>query len=64
LKEDKNKAFSKELNAYFTTKVNLPRIHMGRKQKIETLIAEEALQFARYLREEIPSWSPRIAALG
>ena len=64
LKEDKSKAFIKELNAYFTSKVNVPRIRMGRKQKIETLINEEALLFARYLREEIPTWNPRIVALG
>ena len=64
LKEDKNKAFVKELKTYFTTKVNVPRIRMGRKQKIETLINEEALLFAKYLREEIPAWNPRTVVLG
>jgi len=63
LKEDKNRAFVKELNKYFTSMVEVPRIRRGRKQKIETLINEEALLFARYLREEIPTWNPRTADL-
>jgi hypothetical protein len=61
LKEDKNRAFIKELNKYFTSTVEVPRIRRGKKQKIETLINEEALLFAKYLREEIPTWNPRIA---
>ena len=64
LKEDKNRAFLKELNDYFESTVEVPRIRRGRKQKIETLINEEALMIARYLREEIPTWNPRIVALG
>jgi CRISPR-associated endonuclease Cas1 len=60
LKEDRNKAFLKGLNGYFSSIIEVPRVHRGRRQKIETLINEEALLFARYLREEIPSWNPRI----
>jgi len=63
LKEDKNKAFVKALGDYFESKVEVPRIRRGKKQKIETLINEEALMFARYLREEIPTWNPRTADL-
>ena len=59
----KNVEFLKRLNLYFQNKVEIPRIKMGKKQEIETLIAEEALLFAKYLREEIPTWSPRIADL-
>ena len=33
---------------------------IGRKQAIETLINEEALLFARLLRDESELWSPRI----
>jgi len=36
---------------------------VGQKQKLETLISEEALLFAKYLREEIPHWAPRIPEL-
>jgi hypothetical protein len=32
-----------------------------KEQEIETLINEEALLFAKYLRGERPSWNPRIA---
>jgi len=63
LKEDKNRAFVKGLNDYFVSTVGVPRMRRGRKQKIETLINEEALLFARYLREETPTWNPRIADL-
>jgi CRISPR-associated protein Cas1 len=63
LKEDKNRAFVKGLNGYFTSIVEVPRKRRGKKQKIETLINEEALSFARYLREEIPTWNPRTADL-
>jgi len=40
------------LNDYFQTKVEIPRIRIGKKQEIETLISEEALLFAQYLRDE------------
>jgi hypothetical protein len=36
---------------------------MGKKQEIETLINEEALLFATYLRNEKQEWVPRIASL-
>jgi len=41
-------------------KVEVPRIHSGKRQAIETLINEETLLFARYLRDESESWNPRI----
>ena len=53
----------KGLNQYFQSKVRIPRIRMGDKQEIETLISEEALLFAMFLRDERPSWKPRIASL-
>jgi hypothetical protein len=43
--------------------VEIPRIRIGKKQTIETLINEEALLFARYLRDESESWVPRIATI-
>jgi len=33
---------------------------MGKEQEIETLINEEALLFAQYLRNERQEWMPRI----
>jgi len=35
----------------------------GKKQTLETLIREEALLLAKFLRDEKRKWSPRIAAL-
>jgi hypothetical protein len=45
---------------YFETIVEIPRIKVGEKQTIETLINEEALLFAKYLRNEKKDWIPRI----
>jgi len=59
----KNVEFLKRLNMYFRSKIEIPRIKVGKKQEIETLIAEEALLFAKYLREEIEEWNPRIVSL-
>jgi hypothetical protein len=43
--------------------LEIPRIRIGKKQTIETLISEEALLFAKYLRGERATWTPRIAVL-
>jgi CRISPR/Cas system-associated endonuclease Cas1 len=51
--------FVKSLNQHFETKIEIPRIRRGQQQEIETLINEEALLFAEYLRNEKPSWNPR-----
>lgn len=34
---------------------------MGSQQEIETLISEEALLLARFLRNEKEEWNPRVA---
>jgi hypothetical protein len=36
---------------------------MGEQQEIETLMNEEALLFAQYLRNEKQTWKPRIPEL-
>jgi hypothetical protein len=56
----KNGEFLKRLNLYFKSNLEIPRIKVGKRQEIETLIAEEALLFAKYLREETEEWNPRI----
>jgi hypothetical protein len=50
----------KQLNKYFESKVEVPRMRVGKRQTIETLITEEALFFAKYLRAERLMWMPRI----
>jgi len=49
------------LNAYLESRVEVPRIRHGSKQTLETLINEEALLLAKYLRNERKTWIPRIA---
>jgi hypothetical protein len=39
----------------------VPRIKIGRRQAIKTLINEEALLLAKFLRNERNAWNPRIA---
>jgi hypothetical protein len=51
----------RELVRYFESKVEIPLIRHGKKQKIETLINEEALLLAKFLRNEMKTWIPRIA---
>jgi hypothetical protein len=51
---------TKRLHDYFEREVEVPRIRVGKKQTIETLINEEALLFAKYLRKERKDWLPRI----
>ncbi len=63
LNETKTRCLLGELNRYFETEVNIPRIRKGEHQEIETLINEEAFLFAKYLRGEKPTWHPRIVRL-
>ena len=51
----------KELEKFFESKVDIPLIRHGKKQRIERLIMEEALLLAKFLRHEKTSWVPRIA---
>lgn len=50
----------KERDSFFETVVEVPRIKVGKRQTIETLISEEALLLAKYLRDERKKWIPRI----
>ena len=60
LKNEKTRKLIEKLYEYFENKVEIPRIRIGKKQKIETLINEELLLFAKYLRDERRTWIPRI----
>lgn len=68
VKEKMNKAEAKEfmrkLNCFFESKVEIPRIKHGNRQELETLINEEALLLAKYLRsEKRKEWAPRLPSL-
>ena len=60
LNDVETKDFTKKLNDYFETTVEIPRIRVGERQTIETLINEEALLLAKSLRGEKRIWQPRI----
>ena len=49
----------RDFYAFLERKVDVPRMKVGKTQTIETLINEEALLFAKYLRDERETWTPR-----
>jgi len=59
----KTKVMMRELNDYFDTKIELPRIRSGKRQRIETLINEEAMLLAKYIRNESKTWVTRTPEL-
>lgn len=63
LNDKMQQEYFKRVNDYFLSRIDVPRIRRGKTQEIETLINEEALLFAKYLRGEKTCWEPRIAAL-
>jgi CRISPR-associated protein Cas1 len=63
LNDTETRLMLKELNSSFNSMVEIPRIKVGSKQSIETLINEEAILFAKYLRNESIEWEPRIPVL-
>jgi hypothetical protein len=60
LKEYETDSLAEDLNAFFDRMVNVERIKIGNRQTIDTVISEEALLFAKYLRNEKKEWIPRI----
>jgi len=48
---------------YFETTFKIPRIKVGQKQTIETLINEEAFLLAQYLRQKKQAWKHRISII-
>jgi len=63
LNDTETRRMTKELQEYFESKVEIPLIRHGKRQKIETLINEEALLLAKYLRNEKLTWNPRITTI-
>jgi CRISPR-associated protein Cas1 len=60
LNDVETKDFTSKLKAYIEMYVDVPRIKVGKRQRIETLINEEALLLAKYLRNEKKDWIPRV----
>ena len=60
LNDSLTRTLIKSLNEYFQTKVEIPRIRVGKRQEIETLINEEAMLLGMYLRNEKKELIPRV----
>lgn len=59
--DSETKALLNELNKFFETMVEVKRIRNDKHQTLETLINEETLLLAKYLKHEISLSNPRIA---
>ena len=62
LTDSETKALLDELSRFFESRVEVRRIRNGEHQTLETLINEEALLFAKYLRCETQNWVPRVTS--
>jgi len=63
LNDAETRRMMRELQEYFESKVDIPLIRHGKRQRIETLINEETLILAKYIRNELMKWAPRTALL-
>jgi CRISPR-associated protein Cas1 len=64
LNDTKTRKLTDDIHKLFVKKVMLPRIRTkGTMQEVETVIYEESLLLAKYLRGERPSWTPRLLSL-
>lgn len=64
LKKPLTDDIARKLNSFFETTLDIPRVKHGRRQTVETLINEDVLLLAQYLRNERPSWSSRVQISG
>jgi len=60
LKEYEADSLAEDLNAFFDSMVEVERIKVGNWQTVDTLIGEEALLLAKFLRNERKEWKPRL----
>jgi hypothetical protein len=58
-----NDSLAEDLNTLFDNLVGIERIKQGKRQTLDTLICEEALLLAKYLREEKKDWKPRLQTI-
>jgi len=52
-----------KLGTFFESTVDIPRINIGKKQIVETLINEEAFILSKFLRNERIEWVPRMYSI-
>lgn len=61
LNDIQTKELTKKLNEFLESFVEVLGIRVGNRQTIETLINEETLLLAKFLRNEQRTWIPRIS---
>ena len=61
LKDSLTRRMMSDLDMFFLSRVEVPAMRHGKSQAVETLISEEALLLAKYLRNENKTWNPRIS---
>ena len=63
LNDAETRQLMKKVNYFFETTIQISRIQIGKQQTFETLINEEALLFAKFLRGELKAWNPRVSKI-
>ena len=63
LKDSLTRRMMGELDEYFLSRVEVPAMRHGSSQAVETLISEEALLLAKFLRAEKKDWIPRLVCI-
>ena len=63
LKDSMTRRMMRELDESFLSRVEIPSMRSEKSQAIDTLINEEALLLAKYLRNEKRVWIPRIVGV-
>ena len=61
LKNELTREYMQELNSFLDKKVDFPRMKNGRTQSVNTLIDEECLRLARFIRGDDSDWTPQIS---
>jgi len=61
LSKSKTRELTREMHDYFRRMVDIPRVKHGNRQEVESLMNEEALLLAKFIRKERGTWIPRIA---
>ena len=63
LNDAESRRMMRELESFFESNVEIPLMRYGKRQKLETLINEDSLLLAKYIRSEKTTWLPRIAVI-
>jgi CRISPR-associated protein Cas1 len=60
INDEQTRRMMKEFQEYLDSMIEIPLIRHGKRQRIETLINEDTLLLAKYIRNEKKQWFPRL----